>query len=82
MININKFGIIGGDKRQLAAGRSIADDGYTVNLSCFDRLEQLLGKFGGSMNVEDCVVCSDVIILPLPITKDGTTLNTPFSEKR
>ncbi len=82
MININKFGIIGGDKRQLAAGRSIADDGYTVNLSCFDRLEQLLGKFGGSMNVEDCVVCSDVIILPLPITKDGTTLNTPFSEKK
>jgi len=82
MININKFGIIGGDKRQLSAGRSIVDDGYTVNLSCFEKLENFLGNFGGSIDIKDCIVCSDVIILPLPITKDGSTLNTPFSERK
>ncbi len=82
MVSIDTFGIIGGDKRQLATARMIALDGYTVYLSCFEKLEQLLGTFGGSLNIEECILGSDVIILPLPVTKDGVTLNTPFSEKR
>lgn len=81
MNNIDTFGIIGGDKRQLAAARTIQSDGYTVYLSCFEKLEQLLGTFGGSLPLEECILCSDVIVLPLPVTRDGITLNTPFSEK-
>ncbi len=82
MINIDTFGIIGGDKRQLAAARMVANDGYTVYLSCFEKLEMLLNSFGGSIGLEECILCSDVIILPLPVTKDGVTLNTPFSTNR
>lgn len=82
MINIDTFGIIGGDKRQLAAARMVANDGYTVHLSCFEKLDMLLNSFGGSMGLEECIICSDVIILPLPVTKDGVTLNTPFSSNR
>lgn len=82
MVNIDTFGIIGGDKRQLAAARMIASDGYTIYLSCFEKLEQLLGTFGGSLGIEECILCSDVILLPLPVTKDGGTLNTPFAEKK
>lgn len=82
MNNIDTFGIIGGDKRQLAAARTIQSDGYTVYLSCFEKLEQLLSAFGGSLPLEECILCSDVIVLPLPVTKDGITLNTPFSDKR
>lgn len=79
MINIETFGIIGGDRRQLAAARMIAADGYTVYLSCFEKLDKLIESFGGSMGLEECILCSDIIILPLPVTKDGVTLNTPYS---
>lgn len=82
MINIDSFGIIGGDKRQLAAARSIASEGYTVYLSGFERLEQLLGTFGGSAPAEETALCSEVVILPLPVTKDGKNLNAPFSDKK
>lgn len=82
MINIDSFGIIGGDKRQLAMARSMADDGYTVYLSGFERLEQLLGTFGGSAPVLETALCSEVVILPLPVTKDGKNLNAPFSDKK
>ena len=53
MININKFGIIGGDKRQLAAARAIANDGYAVTLSCFDKLDSKLYSFAGYEEPED-----------------------------
>lgn len=82
MINIDTFGIIGGDKRQLSAGRMIMSEGYTVNLSCFEDLENLLTDFSNVMSFNECALCSDVIILPLPLTKDGVTLNTPFCKKR
>lgn len=82
MIDIETFGIIGGDRRQLAAARMTATDGYTVYLSCFEKLDKLLESFGGSMGLEECIICSDIIILPLPVTKDGVTLNTPYSTSR
>lgn len=81
-MNINTFGVIGGDKRQLSTARMIALDGYTVCLSCFEKLGKLSDSFGGSLSVEETAICSDVIILPLPISKDGITLNTPFSTNR
>ena len=82
MIDIDTFGIIGGDKRQLAAARMVANDGYTVHLSCFEKLDMLLNSLGGSIEIDECIICSDVVILPLPVTKDGVTLNTPFSTNR
>lgn len=82
MNNIDTFGIIGGDKRQIATARAIQSDGYTVCLSCFEKLEQMLNAFGGSLPLEECILCSDVIILPLPVTRNGITLNTPFSDKK
>ena len=38
MININSFGVIGGDRRQAALAESIANDGYSVYAWGFDRL--------------------------------------------
>ncbi len=72
------FGIIGGDKRQLAVANAIRTDGYRVYTSCFE-------KINISDNVqswEDTALCSDIIIFPLPLTKDGKTLNTPFSDRK
>lgn len=81
LINIKSFGIIGGDKRQLAAARTISSEGYTVYLSGFEKLEQLLGTFGGSTTIENAAKLCDAVILPLPVTKDSKTLNAPFSQE-
>ena len=82
MKNIEAFGIIGGDKRQLAAAQAIKSEGYTVHVSGFEKMKEAVADFGGTISPEECAVCSDVIIFPLPLTKDSITLNTPFSDKR
>ena len=37
MIKINSFGVIGGDKRQVAMIDAIAQDGYTVYAAGFEK---------------------------------------------
>ena len=78
MQDINSFGFIGGDKRQLYCARSIADDGYEVSLCGFDKCKDLLGLSCGSIG--DAAKC-DALVFPLPLTSDGKTVNAPFSEK-
>lgn len=80
MVNIDTFGIIGGDKRQLATARAIQSDGYTVYLYGFKKLNDDIKKFNHLQKIEECISKSDVIILPLPVTKDGIGLNMPFDE--
>ena len=79
MTNINNFGIIGGDKRQLYCGKSAADDGYGVYICGFEKCDALLGM--DISDIETTVRKSDAVILPLPATKDGVTLNAPLSDK-
>ena len=77
MTNINNFGIIGGDKRQLYCAKSAIDDGYGVYICGFEKCDTLLGM--QLSDLEDTLGNSDALILPLPVTKDGITLNTPLS---
>lgn len=79
MINIDTFCVIGGDKRQLVTANSICADGYTVNLCGFDALDCKTENYNICSDYKECIANSDVIILPLPITKDGKILNMPFS---
>lgn len=82
VIHINSFGVIGGDKRQLSAARAIYEDGYTVLLSGFDKLEQILGGMEGLVTPQEAALCSEAIVLPLPVTKDGKNLNAPFAGEK
>ena len=72
------YGILGGDKRQIYLARAMASDGLDVRISCLERGEgtDTLEQVGHEKLIADC----DVILLPLPVTKDGKTLNTPLSE--
>ncbi len=72
------FGIIGGDKRQLATANAIRIDGYNVLVSCFEKI----GTVENLQPLEDTILRSDMVIFPLPLTKDGETLNTPFSDRK
>lgn len=74
------FGIIGGDRRQIALAESIAADGYGVAVCGFDGVEFSEGirKAGlGSTAAEN-----GSIILPLPVTSDGRNLKMDFSVEK
>ena len=77
MCDINSFGIIGGDKRQLYCGDSIGGDGYSVSYCGF-------GDSSGHpvTDLQELIRRSDALILPLPCTRDGVTVSTPLSEEK
>ena len=78
MFQIKSFGIIGGDKRQLYCAKAIAADGYSVAVAGFDKDIPLMGLTALSMT--QALAVSDAIILPLPCSRDGININSPFSE--
>lgn len=70
--------VIGGDLRQLTLGRELKKEGYHVFLYGFD-------KYGDESGLDeeddlDYVLCSDIIILPVPVTFDGHTINSPYAD--
>lgn len=74
----NSFGILGGDKRQLYLAESLADDGCDVYISGFELSAgtQSLCELPQDKLMQKC----GNIILPLPVSTDGRTLNAPYSE--
>lgn len=80
MIKINCFSVLGGDKRQAAMAESMSLDGYTVYAAGFDKVE--LGHGVIKTTIEDAMKKSSTLILPLPASADGVTLNAPFTGEK
>lgn len=66
-----KFGIIGGDDRQLYMANCLENDGHTVYLAGFD----------DKISAIDVAKLSDVIIFPIPIMRDGAIYAPLSSDK-
>ncbi|MCY1714470.1 dipicolinate synthase subunit DpsA [Caproiciproducens galactitolivorans] len=80
MIDINSFGVLGGDKRQIALAESIASDGYTVYVFGFDNVE--FSRDIKKAGLEEITAHCENLILPLPVTTDGLNLNTPYCDEK
>jgi dipicolinate synthase subunit A len=78
MININSFYIVGGDLRQLKLATNLAADGYIVSVFGFDKFE---GEIELPILPLEEGLLHDCIILPLPITKNGTDIAFPLSDE-
>ncbi len=78
MTNSNSFGILGGDRRQIALAESIAADGYAVYVCGFDAVP-FTGRVGKTDPAELVRLCEN-IILPLPVTADGKNLKMDYSD--
>ena len=75
------FAVIGGDARQIALANMLAAEGITVYCSGLeDASGQLLGV--ASTDPLTAALMSDIVILPMPPTRDGETLNAPLSRYR
>ena len=71
-----KFLVIGGDLRQLACAKSLIKKGYEVTVYGF--FDIYLKGLSKSENLTEDMMRSDYVLLPLPVTKDGKTVNTPL----
>lgn len=74
---INTFGVIGGDERMRYLASSIAADGYPVCVYGFENLGPCRGA--AETTLPELAKKSSVILLPLPATRDGLTLNAPYA---
>ncbi|MBQ8513356.1 MAG: hypothetical protein IJ497_12125 [Clostridia bacterium] len=78
-----KLGILGGDARQLVTARCLSEE-FECAVWGFDKVwgtadEKYLADAVRCVDWESAVRGSDTVILPLPCTRDGVTLNTPLA---
>ena len=83
----NKFLVIGGDLRQILCAKALKKRGYDVKIYGFScDYTQDLDMSGNSpdtqKNLEDDILHTDFILLPLPLTIDNININTPLSDKK
>ena len=75
---VNTFGVVGGDERMCYLAASIAKDGYPVCVAGLEKLPPCHGA--AAVTLQELIERSSVVVLPLPVTRDGKTLNAPYSE--
>jgi len=76
-----KLAVIGGDARQVFCAKSLSALGFETALYGFDEYN---GDVGGSTrctDLSDALYKAKAIILPLPATTDGITLNNSLSSE-
>lgn len=75
---IGAIGLLGGDARQAYLARALQEEGWQTAVSQMERASGLQGLCQLSPS-DMCAQC-DVILLPLPATRDGRTLFAPWAE--
>ena len=78
MRNELNFWVVGGDMRQAKMAELLSADGHTVHTYALDRLGELGEGVLQEENLEQARL-ADCVVLPLPVTGEGTLLNTPLS---
>lgn len=73
------FAVIGGDLRQVYLAGLLAADGYNVFATGFDRDVDVSKDVIILRSAEEAVHKADCVILPLPFSVDGSTINAPYS---
>jgi dipicolinate synthase subunit A len=79
MRNKTTFAVIGGDLRQVHLAGLLSADEYNVFAVGFDRDVEISPDVLRLKSASEAVMKSDCIILPLPFTVDGDTVNAPFA---
>ncbi len=81
MVSEKNFGIIGGDMRQFYLAKSLVADGNNVLLCEFEKLD-FEDEIIKNSSIETVIESSEYVIFPIPITRDGKSINAPFSYKK
>lgn len=73
--------VAGGDLRQLYLAKALARQGNKVYITCFDEASELDKQLIPIVQLSQIIEPLDCIVLPLPVTNDGVTVNTPLSKQ-
>ena len=74
------FSYVGGDTRQLYTAAMTAADGYHVRIFGFGcASEELSLHIFEAQSLSECISGAEVIVLPIPYSTDGITVNSPLS---
>lgn len=76
---IKSFAVIGGDLRQVHLAGLLAAHGYNVFATGFDRDVEVSKDVIRLRSAEEAVHKADCVVLPLPYSADGNTVNAPFA---
>lgn len=79
MKNTYSLAVIGGDSRQLYAAQRLAGAGLNINVFACEHGK--IPEFVNTLDSFEEAIESDVLVLPLPVSKNGKTLNTPLSSQ-
>ena len=84
MNKILNFTAIGGDLRQVQVINSIAAEGHKISVYGFEKCEA--NAFASTVKHRDSILAAvsaaEIVILPLPYTTDGASVNAPFCEEK
>ena len=74
------IGIIGGDMRFVYLAKMLCDDGFEVCV--YGQGDKTPDCAVRCVSVDDSMNCCDLIVLPLPFTRDGKNINAPFFDEK
>ena len=78
-MNTKTFAVIGGDLRQAHLAGLLARDGYPVLAVGFERKDGLSPDVLQVKQAQEAAARADCVVLPLPFSVDGQSVNAPFS---
>lgn len=73
------FAIIGGDRRSYELAKLLLEKGHRINLYGFKKLK-LDNKIEEAESIKSALKDVDVVITPIPITRDKININAPYHE--
>lgn len=75
---MNTFAVLGGDLRFAYLAGALAREGFSVITAGFDHTD-LPDCVTGCTHMTQAIRGADCVVLPLPVSVDGTTLNAPLA---
>lgn len=79
MHSLLTFAFIGGDKRQIYTSMLLANEGYRVKTYGLEKSDETCMC---TYSAEECIKNADVVVLPMPYSKDKVNVNAPFASKQ
>ena len=72
--------VLGGDERQIAMARALADAGYPVWVWGLGACEDRIGTARVCVDWQKAVEAASAVILPLPASADGVRIHCPLQD--
>ncbi len=78
----NKIAVVGGDSRMLYAANCFAKSGAECAVYANNAVFAENAEYTKAMTLSDALAKCQIVLLPIPLSKDGYSLNAPFCENK